>query len=282
MYNSGLVAAIVVNDEILREIKNEHDSCIYIPFGTEYSIRFKNNKNQNAILNITIDGKDVLNGNTFVVKGNSESELKGFLDKNLKINNRFKFIEKTEKVAKNLGQNISDGIIRIEFKYEEDFNYIPLDQPYNPIVSPYVPRSPILPLDPYAPYSPNIPWISFGDENSKDSPKYEPKYPKYILVSNSTDNTQPEIKINKGFLRNLNEDGITVKGSTIEEKLEKYNSKRLEKDSKVILFIIKGINKDGEKISSSLKSRKKVKCVTCGNECKSSFKFCPECSTCLI
>ena len=58
MYNSKLVASIKANGKVLREFKD----TVYIPFGSEYSILLKNLNTVRALINIYIDGDNVVPG----------------------------------------------------------------------------------------------------------------------------------------------------------------------------------------------------------------------------
>ena len=56
MYNQKLVASLKANGKILREFKD----TVYIPFGSEYSFLIKNLNTTRALVNIFIDGEDVI------------------------------------------------------------------------------------------------------------------------------------------------------------------------------------------------------------------------------
>ena len=64
MYQSKLVASLKANGKILREFKD----TVYIPFGSEYSFLIKNLNTQRAVVNIFIDGNDVVDS-AFQVPG---------------------------------------------------------------------------------------------------------------------------------------------------------------------------------------------------------------------
>ncbi|MEK0340335.1 MAG: hypothetical protein QQN46_08995, partial [Nitrosopumilus sp.] len=100
MYSNKFVACIMVDDEVVREIRKDNSDLIYLPFGTDYQIRLKNLDHRRAVVSISIDGDDVLDGSRLVVESNSTTDLKGFLDcKTNKARNAFRFIEKTERVS---------------------------------------------------------------------------------------------------------------------------------------------------------------------------------------
>jgi len=116
VYNEKLIVVIKSKGKILREFTNNE---IFIPFGSDYSILIKNKDiTRKAILNIKVDGKDVLDGNSLVVNSDSDVELEGFL-KNDIVKNKFRFIEKTEEIYNFRGDFLEDGLIEVNYKFEQ-------------------------------------------------------------------------------------------------------------------------------------------------------------------
>jgi len=116
VYESRLIAVVKHNNNILREV----DGIVYLPFGSEYSILFKNKHVRNCSVSVNIDGKDVLSGINIVIKPDTEPELLGFINNSGIITNRFKFIQKTKEIAEYRGDRIDDGIITINFRFEKE------------------------------------------------------------------------------------------------------------------------------------------------------------------
>lgn len=114
MYNNKFVVVIKHNNKICRE----HGDTVYLPFGSEYEIGLKNLHTTNAVVNITIDGQDVLDGNSLVVAPNMDTTIEGFMSGNV-VRNRFKFIRKTKRIEQYRGNRIDDGIVRVEFRFEK-------------------------------------------------------------------------------------------------------------------------------------------------------------------
>ena len=85
VFRNNFVAVVKVNGKILRENKD----IISLPFNSEYSILLKNLETKKALVKITVDGKDVLDGNSLVLNPNSEMELEGFM-KGMIARNKFK------------------------------------------------------------------------------------------------------------------------------------------------------------------------------------------------
>ena len=114
VYQNKLVVVVKCNGRVLRE----QGEFVTLPFGSEYSLLFKNLNSQRAVIEIEIDGEDVLDGNQIVIAANSENEIKGFM-KGSNVTNAFKFIQKTQQIADHRGDKIDDGFIRVSYQFEE-------------------------------------------------------------------------------------------------------------------------------------------------------------------
>ena len=140
MFKNDFIASVVVNNQIARELNIDGANTVFLPFGTEYSLRLKNHHNTRAFVRISIDGTNVLGKHDGIVIGmNEETDLNGFTD-NYVVRNAFKFIEKTDKIRKHRGDRTDDGLVKIEFQFEKP----------KPVFHP----SPIIPYKPYQPYRP--------------------------------------------------------------------------------------------------------------------------------
>lgn len=115
MYESKMALAVKVNNRVLREVKDQ----VYLPFGSEYSLFLKNLNNRRAVVHIEIDGQNVTHDG-LVVNANSSVDLERFITDNLNQGNKFKFIERTAKVEKARGVGVEDGLVRVEFEFEEE------------------------------------------------------------------------------------------------------------------------------------------------------------------
>src|SRR5271157_5608703 len=118
MYSDKLAIAVKVNGKVLREFKD----TAFVPFGSEYSLLIKNLNSVRCRVSISIDGKDIADGDSFIINANSSMELERFLKNgNMSKGNRFKFIERTAGVeAHRGGAQVEDGIIRVEFEFERE------------------------------------------------------------------------------------------------------------------------------------------------------------------
>jgi hypothetical protein len=251
----------VADGKIVREMNSAGTSTVYLPFGCEYSIRFKNNEARRAVVSVEVDGQDVLSGHQLVVDANSESEIKGFLDAGGNVaKNAFRFIEKTAEISEHRGDKINDGIVRIEFQFEEP-PYIP---PYNP------PR-----LKKAWP-SPQPP-IWYGS-----SPNPSPLRGANNSMGGETFCSAQAFACQAKSVAPVNEAGITVAGSHVNQKFGTTYTGRLDPTKHVIVFELKGAKSDGQPIAQPVLTRQKVQCPTCGHQAKSSARFCSNCSTCLV
>lgn len=115
MYKDEAAIAIKVDGKVVREITPGRAK---VPFGSEYSIYFKNLADRPALVKVTIDGEDVLKGNKLIVGANKYIDLERYLYSYSK-GNKFKFIEITDGIAENRGVKTEDGIIRIEWQLEK-------------------------------------------------------------------------------------------------------------------------------------------------------------------
>ena len=115
MYESKLAAAIKVNGKVLREFKD----TVYVPFGSEYSILLKNLNTTRAVVNVYIDGDDMVPGGIVLNAGQEVDLERSVKNGNLTEGNRFKFIERTGSVEQHRGIGIEDGLVRIEFQFEQ-------------------------------------------------------------------------------------------------------------------------------------------------------------------
>jgi hypothetical protein len=114
MYNNNFVAVIKSNGRVLSDTNGR----VKLPFGSQYSILLKNLDSRKALVKISIDGDDVCDGNRIIVSADSFIEIKGKIEGN-KVRHKFKFIERTEDISNYRGNNIEDGLIRIEYWFEE-------------------------------------------------------------------------------------------------------------------------------------------------------------------
>jgi hypothetical protein len=286
MYKNNFAASIKVYDSFIKEsVPGE----VTIPFGSEYTIYMRNRDSRDVKVNVSIDGVDVLDGSSLIIHGNSFAELRGFMKKN-RIINRFKFIQKSKKNMKkhNRVDEFDDGTIRIEYQFTkkiEEKNIL------NTITT----------LGCWRPWwidSRDYPFIytssntKFGSTYSNSSIFYENvngKESYSTTFQNSTgenfsfkSDSPPQSMIafagmdSSEAIKQLSspkeDEGITVKGSKLNEKLKESWIGELESHKEVIVLILKGVN-----CSDSEKEEVNLFCKRCGAEVDPKDNYCGSC-----
>jgi hypothetical protein len=248
MYNAGLVCVVKSNGKILREDK---DVC-FLPFNSEYSLLIKNLETRNVLVKISIDGQDVLDGNSLIIHPNTEIELEGFMKGSI-AKNKFKFIKKTKEISDYRGDKIDDGIIRIEYQFEKIIPVVSSDY-YHYHYHNY-----------YYPY----PWtIGTLTLNDTTLPNSSVTYTSSNCFVNNCCTSIPQI-----------DDGITVKGSEVNQSFTYGNIGALEDTKRVIILRLIGTKESGKIVEKPLTIQSRKLCSTCGKKSKSHLKFCSNCGT---
>ncbi len=278
MFKHGLVAVVKSNGKIFREINENGSSVIYLPFGSEYSLEFKNNENRKAVVSVSIDGKDVMDGKQLIVDANQRSEIKGFLEGSL-AKNSFRFIEQTEKIKNHRGESIDDGIIRIEFQFEKELPKI--ERTIKRVIEEYHP-----PRYPFWYSTEEIFSSNSSRQRAKRSPMKGGGESKNIhpAACFSTDSATSDPNQVLRSCQNIveNDRGITVAGSHVNQQFSQGYTRDLEEQKHVIVFELRGKKSDGEEVIKPILTRQKVECPTCGTKSHSGARYCSECTTALV
>jgi hypothetical protein len=239
MYESKLAAAIKVDGKVLREFKD----TVHIPFGSEYTILLKNLNTTRAVVNVFIDGNDMVPGGLVLDPGREVDLERSVKNGNLTEGNRFKFIERTGSVEKHRGIGIEDGLVRIEFQFE---------QPPRPILWN---TSNINSIYPQGGILRGVNDVHYGVTCSTAS---------YDATSVNSSHSL------------LNDVGITVPGSHSTQKFSTAYVGVLESVKHSMVFKL-----FGGTMPKPITVKHKPKCVTCGKQNKATSKFCQECGTAL-
>lgn len=253
MYKNNFVVVIKSRGKILRE----KDSCVMLPFGAEYSILLKNLDSKRAVASVCIDGDEVLDNCRVIVPENSSVELKGKMKGN-KVKHRFKFIEKTNQISKYRGDRPDDGLVRVEYWFEQDFDPTPW----------------VLPLVSYT-YTDKCKWTGNNSNTTNGS---------NILYS-STNGAVSDVRCNyTNSIHTSNNitsgnDGITVQGSKTNQGFVAGTTWALEVNSNVIVIQLRGYSKKGVQVEKAVTVKTRFRCPTCGRKSKSSAKWCSNCGT---
>ena len=275
-YNEKFIAVIKSNGKILRE----QNQTVLLPFKSEFSILLKNLESRKCKIKVSIDGTDVLGGNSLILQPNTETELNGFLKENI-VTNRFKFIQKTQQISDFIGDKIDDGIVRVEYWFEKYVVQNPIYWYNQPMVYPRQDHW----------YYNNIGGGCSGDVYGSAGT---------VTTSHSRDAIGKNINFNSEAnstgkittccfssqnLRSVKEnhdEGITVKGSPINEQYSYSYIGNLEDTSHVIILKLKGQTNNGDIIEKCVDVKTKKICPTCGTRSKYYVRYCGNCGTCLV
>ncbi len=263
VYNKQFVAVVKCNGNILRE-KND---VVTLPFGSEYSILLKNLSSRRANVNISIDGNDMLYGQSLILEPEKETELLGSIH-GAAVNNRFKFIQKTKQIQEHRGDKLDDGMIRIEFAFEKpqakiiDHNHHHYDYTYHPpVIGKRVRRLWQESSDPYKD-------TMFSSSTIKARSCFHATVGQSVVQNDVTLNTLDV------------DEGITVAGSKVSQDFSYTSIGELD-EAEVIILRLRGIKSDGATIKTPITVKTKLKCPTCGIISKSDASFCSNCGTSL-
>jgi hypothetical protein len=253
MYESKLVASLKANGKILREFKD----TVYIPFGSEYSFLLKNLNTKRALVNVFIDGEDMTPGGLVLNAGQEIDLERSIKGGNLKEGNRFKFIERTGNIEKHRGVKLEDGLVRIEFQFEQyDLKqyFINNQSTYNKSVL----------------RGSTADWIS-------------PMGATYSSVSYDSLSTPISASLNTvtATAQAMNDVGITVPGSKSTQSFTTTTMGVMEPEKHSIVLKLLGETPDNEPVRTAVTVKHKPKCTTCGKQNKATSKFCSECGTSL-
>ncbi len=292
MYQSKLVASLKANGRILREFKD----TVYIPFGSEYSFLLKNLHTQRAVVNIFIDGEDVVEGGVVLDPGR-EVDLERYIKNgNLTEGNRFKFIERTAAVENGpRGVKLEDGLIRIEFQYEQPRPVLNLNTIFgNNSTLQYPPG---VRTSEYRgvtdKYSTNSSWIQASGSVSQMNVggalrgvDYSQGESVKAAAASAINKVAPDsVEYHSGAATMdwmpANDVGITVPGSKSTQKFTHVTMGAMEAEKHSMVIKLLGETPDNKPVLKPVTVERKPKCVTCGKQNKAHAKFCVECGTAL-
>ena len=255
MYVEKIVCSLKVDGRFLRD----ESGVIKIPFGTDYTLYLKNMESRDAVVKVSIDGKDVLDGTKIIVRANSSVELLGFMH-GQEVRNKFRFIELTNEIEDVLGYSPEDSLIRVETWFErakpivQEFTYVHHQQWY-PSWNEY-------------PYG--VRWISGGGTTTSAN--------NVPIVSScynySYGDGNPAVY--------TSDVGITVGGKECQQDFTTGYIGELEGLSHVMVLRLSGYKSNNEKVKTVTTTKGTIKCTTCGRENLYKDKFCSNCGTFLV
>jgi len=256
MYKDKFVVAVKVGGKILRE----KGGVVYLPFGSEFSLLLKNLESRKSSVKISIDGIDVMSNRSLLISPNSSIELERFVE-SLDRGNKFKFIQKTKEIVEHRGDRVDDGIVRVEFAFEQMTKHINVVEYHD--YHRYYNFWPYCPLPNYP-----HPW----------------PYPIWTVTCSSGKGSSCDVSTT-GSITNfvsqsspLPEEGITVKGSESFQNFHEGYIGMLD-PSEVIIIRLRGEKSTGVTIKKSITVKDKAQCDTCGNFVTPTVNFCGKCGT---
>lgn len=271
MYNSKLVASIKANGKVLREFKD----TVYIPFGSEYSILLKNLNTVRALINIYIDGDNVVPGGLVLNAGQEVDLQRAIRNGNLSEGNKFKFIERTGKIEDHRGVKLEDGLIRVEYQFEKVFkrqdgiqwNQINIGVPYTG-----------------QPYNGNPTWTVNNSVLRSSGHVHEGEACSDMSYADTS--MAVGATLTRSMAQSFNaapqtETGITVAGSKSEQKFVTVSNFTCEPEKHNIILKLLGETEDNKTIREPITVKAKPKCTTCGKQNKATSRYCTECGTAL-
>jgi hypothetical protein len=296
MYNNKLVASLKANGKILREFKD----TVYIPFGSEYSFLLKNLHTQRALVNIYIDGDNIVEGGLVIAAGQEVNLERYIKNGNLTEGNRFKFIERTAAIEEGpRGVKLEDGLVRIEFQYEKPplrvselprsiFNHIDFNNISGNMGTSQYPGV----TDKYSSwiqasstsYSTNVNGamrgVDFSSNGAATAQAASAQVDKYCSDNGIINKTE----LHDGAATMdwcQNDVGITVPGSKSTQKFQTVTMGAMEVEKHSMVIKLLGETPDNRPVLKPVTVERKPECVTCGKKNKAHAKFCTECGTAL-
>jgi hypothetical protein len=301
MYQDRFVVAIKSNGKVLRENKD----LVTLPFGSEFSVLVKNLNSRRVKFTLHIDGTDVLDGEEIIVNANAEVEMKRFIrNGNMESGNAFKFIERTAAIEDGpRGIKMDDGIVRVEYWFEQAapevktvihndiwWNGYPYNRRYDYYGGPY-----------YGTTGATTSNVKLGSTLRSANIKgmvqsanavaqnMSPTYSADASASSEAGggtataynaSVQSTPTMDSFSAPEVNEAGITVPGSKVDQKFHTVYGFVAEANSEVIILRMTG--KIGAvEVVAPVTVKMKQKCSTCNHTNKASSSFCSKCGTSL-
>ena len=291
MYSNKMAVAIKTNGRVLRENKE----TVLVPFGSEYQITLKNLNTVRVIVNVFIDGDNVVEGGLVLNAGQSVDLERSIRSGNLNEGNRFKFIERTTAIeAGPRGIKLEDGVVRVEYQFE-------MPQITNHLYYPPGVRTFGEPLDRYTKgiggssigtgYNVNgvlrsVDWSKNGGAMAQSASASVENYMSNNTLQNSSnvhDGSATMDWMPSEQPRNIpkNDSGITVPGSKSTQKFTTATMGALDPQKHVIVLKLLGETADNKPVMKPVTVQHRPECVTCHHKNKANAKFCSQCGTAL-
>lgn len=251
MYSNKLIACIKVNDKVLREKGDD----VFLPYGTEYSLWFKNEHSKKVKIFVEVDGQDVLYDKAIIIDANNSVELKGYVRDLMGDDNRaFKFIPKNEFISNFRGDRLEDGLVKITYQFEAETHI------QTSLITRYTDN--------------DFHWDISGLSHEIKDGQYDGSVSSTNHTLTSQNINSATRTITKSISQSPNNSGITVEGSNTNQSFKSGCIGRLESTKHTMIFKLNGLTSD-EQIEEPITVEKKKQCSSCGKKWKSNFEYCP-------
>lgn len=118
----GFVVAIVRDGQIIREMSEDSERVVRLPFGSEYSIRLINKTDKRAYATIKVDGTAILNGKLVLAPKNKIDVERFMLDGDMERGKRLKFVSADSSDEVQDPTSADNGLVEVTFEPEaEDY-----------------------------------------------------------------------------------------------------------------------------------------------------------------
>lgn len=296
MHKKNFVAAIKADGKVLRESSDR----VQLPFGSEYSVLLKNLDTVRVQAKIDIDGQEACQW--VVIDPGQSVEIERFFRGNREQGNRFKFIERTQRIEDHRGIKAEDGLVRVEFKREKVYepSKIVEHHTYHHHTWPYVyPRPHIPPYYPHWNFCGTLSDASYSGTRSlvsqsgglvanasasntrgtRSGPGSQSLGA--LNVSNSVTDMYKYSQQNMQYAEQErgNEAGITVQGGISNQKFISVAGFECESSEAIVLHLVGRSGAQPIRVAKTVEQ--KPICETCGTKNKGTAKFCIECGTLL-
>lgn len=287
VHSNHLVASIKVGGRHLREYKTDGNNTVYLPYGCEYSLYFKNLHGEPAVVDVEIDGETAIKG--LVVPGKKPGtsgwesnvvELERFHNKgDMSSGYRFKFIEKTDKIREHKGEGPEDGLITITYRFAKP----------KPVVKPR-PQ-----IDPWPDtwrkdewtnnmYSSHVRRVKPRGTETTSSRRITNKMSNQLSYGGTMSMSDAPMAAGAAFSAQVgNDEGITVEGSQSAQSFTYTSVGPLETQTHTIVFSLRGdIGQEKGQVTQAVTTRQRIECKTCGTRQTTNNKYCKECGTSIL
>lgn len=276
MYSNKFVACVKADGKVLREKGEE----VFMPFGSEYTLWFKNENDRKVQIDVSIDGTDVLFGKALLLGAGETIDLKGFVrDIDGDDNRAFKFITKTQQISDFRGDKIEDGLIKIKYTFEREQTQ---ETVYRNIVTNRFYNDYYTSNTPYTFGSNQYPTTKggySGDINASYS-SFDTLGDDTPIATASTSYDTPVSKgVTRGMARGIDfepsaDPGITVEGSATNQSFQTGHIGPLESKTHTMIFQLKGLT-ETEVVEEPITVKTKKQCTTCGKLWSGNYEYCP-------